>query len=375
MLGEMSFADIYPTLAPSPLLRRFEALLEPKSNAELEAMARQANVATLAHFGKAMRLFAPIYLSNECINSCKYCGFSRENAILRVTLEVEEMVKEAEHLVHEGFRNILLVAGEHPKFVSGEYLEKCIRALAPIVPAVSVEIGPLTREGYLPLVKAGAEGLVVFQETYHEPTYNELHLTGPKKNYAFRLDTPERAYAAGFRRIGIGALYGLHAWRQEALASAAHLEHLLKHCWKAQLTTCFPRLRPAAGQFQPRFELPDREYVQLVCATRICFPQVGIVLSTRETAAFRDALIPLGITMMSAGSHTEPGGYTGQGKHALHHTVRGRRVDLENVPANANAAEQFEISDPRTAGEVAGMLRSRGYEPVWKDWDQAILTA
>jgi len=285
------------------------------------------------------------------------------------------MRKEAEYLVNEGFRSILLVAGEHPKFVSVDYLEKCIRALTPFVPSVSIEVAPMSVEEYTPLVRAGAEGLVVFQETYHRPSYAELHPAGPKKDFAWRLNTPERAYAAGFRRIGTGALYGLWHWKKEALANAAHLEHLLKHCWKAQITTCFPRLRPAAGGFQPRFELSDREYVQLVCAIRICFPQVGIVLSTRETAEFRDALIPLGITMMSAGSDTAPGGYTGQGKQALHKTVHGRRLFGETDIAPSAAADgQFEISDPRTAAEVAAKLHSLGYEPVWKDWDQGILT-
>jgi len=370
----MSFADVYPALAPSPLLRRFEHLLEPKTDAELETMAQQAHVATLGHFGRTMRLFAPIYVSNECINSCKYCGFSRGNPILRVTLEVEEMRKEAEYLVKEGFRNILLVAGEHPKFASVDYLEKCIRTLTPFVPSVSVEVAPMSTEDYIPLVQAGAEGLVVFQETYHRPSYAELHPAGPKKDFAWRLNTPERAYAAGFRRIGIGALFGLWQWREEAMSCAAHLEHLLKHCWKSQFTICFPRLQPAAGGFQPRYDLPDRAYVQLVCAVRLCFPQVGIVLSTRENAAFRDALLPLGITMMSAGSHTEPGGYTGQGKEALHQTVNGRRIAREGAEAGDAAAEQFEISDPRTAAEVAEMLHSRGYEPVWKDWDRGILT-
>ena len=370
----MSFADVLPTLAPSPLLRRFAQLIEPKTDAELEAMAQQAHLATLAHFGKAMRLFAPIYLSNECINSCKYCGFSRGNPILRVTLDVEETVREARYLVEEGFRNILLVAGEHPKCVSVDYMERCILALTPFVPAVSVEIAPMPVESYRPMVEAGAEGLVVFQETYHQPSYKELHPAGPKKDFAWRLNTPERAYAAGFRRIGTGALYGLWHWREEALSNAAHVEHLLKHCWKAHITTCFPRLRPAAGGFQPRYEFNDRDYVQVVCAMRICFPEVGIVMSTREDVAFRDALVPLGITMMSAGSHTEPGGYTGQGKQSLHQTVHGRRIARDDAAPDDAAAGQFDISDPRSAAEVAAMLHSRGYEPVWKDWDRGILS-
>ena len=359
----------------SPLIRRFEELLLPKSDAELEQMARTSAMLTRKHFGKAIRLFAPVYLSNECINSCKYCGFSKENAILRVTLEVDQMLAEARHLIREGFRNILLVAGEHPKFVSNGYLEECVRRLSEEVPSVSLEVGPMETDEYRPLVGAGAEGLIVYQETYHRPTYAELHLSGPKKNFEWRMETPERAYAAGFRRIGIGALFGLWEWREEAVSVARHVEYLLKHCWKSLITVSMPRMRPAAGGFQPRFFLPDREFVQAICALRICFPQVGIVLSTREPGELRDALVPLGVTMMSAGSMTEPGGYTGQGRDTLHHTVRGKTISLEIKLPDASAEEQFEIADARSAAEIAGLLRSKGFEPVWKDWDKAILNA
>jgi 2-iminoacetate synthase len=367
----------YPSAAlrRSATLRRFEALLAPKTDAGLEAMAQQSRALTLKYFGRAMRLFAPLYLSNECINSCQYCGFSRENAILRVTLELDEVVREAGHLAAEGFRNILLVAGEHPKFVSNGYLEVCVRRLAAVIPGVSLEVGPMETEDYIPLVRAGAEGLVVYQETYDRERYAALHLSGPKKDFGWRLACPERAYAAGFRRIGIGALFGLSDWREEAFALAAHLEYLLRTCWRAHITVSLPRLRPAAGEFQPKHPLPDREFVQLVCALRICFPQAGIVLSTREAPALRDALIPLGITMMSAGSHTEPGGYTGQGRSALHKTIRGRAVTAEELDGNSVATAQFEIADERSPKDIAAMLRRRGYEPVWKDWDQAILSA
>ena len=201
----MSFAEILTQPERSPLIRRFEELLRPKTDAELEAMAQTSVALTRSHFGKTIRLFAPIYLSNECINSCQYCGFSKENAILRVTLEVDQMLAEAKHLTDEGFRNILLVAGEHPKFVSNGYLENCVRRLSEVVPSVSLEVGPMETIDYQPLVQAGAEGLIVYQETYHKPTYSELHLSGPKKDFEWRLETPERAYAAGFRRIGIGA--------------------------------------------------------------------------------------------------------------------------------------------------------------------------
>jgi 2-iminoacetate synthase len=355
----------------SPLLRQFEALLAPCSDLNLESLARESAAITRRYFGRTMRLFAPLYLSNECINSCAYCGFSRENAILRVTLEMEEIAREVAHLSSQGFRNILLVAGEHPKFVSGDYLKRCIRRIAAVVPGISLELAPMEVAEYLPLVRAGAEGLVVYQETYNRPAYARMHLAGPKKDYDWRLDCPERAYEAGFRRIGIGVLYGLWHWREDAIALAAHLEHLLRVCWKAQITVSLPRLRPAAGDFHPTHPLGDREFIQLLCALRITFPQIGIVLSTREPAELRDTIAPLGVTMMSAGSHTEPGGYTGQGKQNLHRTVRGRQI----AAIGEHAEGQFEISDERPPHVVAARLRELGLEPVWKDWDAAILNA
>jgi 2-iminoacetate synthase len=352
-------------------VRLFQELLQPKTAAELEAMAGESHALTLKHFGRVMRLFAPLYLSNECINSCSYCGFSKENAIVRVTLEIDQVVEEARHLAREGFRHILLVAGEHPKFVSTQYLEQCVERLVPEIASIALEVAPLEISDYARLVKAGAEALVVYQETYDRQIYAQLHRSGPKKDFEWRLDCPERAYAAGFRRIGIGALLGLRDWRNEALSLAMHVDYLLKNCWKTQLTVSLPRLRPAAGGFVPPFSLPNRDYVQLICAFRIAFPQVGIVLSTRESQELRDALIPLGITSMSAGSHTEPGGYTGQGKQTLHYTVRGRAIPT-GVPEE-RATEQFEIADERSPRQVAAALRRKGFEPVWKDWDKSFL--
>ncbi len=369
----MSFATILDRLpAQSPLVRRFAALLAPVDDACLEAMAQEARALTRQNFGRTMRMFAPLYLSNECINNCRYCGFSRDNPILRITLSVEQVLAEGRHLAAQGFRQVLLVAGEHPKFVNGSYLSDCIRALRAHFPSISLELGPMETEEYEPLVAAGAEGLVVYQETYDRGVYAEMHTSGPKRDFNWRLDCPERAYAAGFRRIGVGALFGLSAWRLEALALASHLEYLLKHCWQSDITVSLPRLRPAAGEFVPPFSLGDREMAQLICAFRICFPQVGIVLSTREAAPLRDALTSLGVTMMSSGSHTEPGGYTGQGRGAVHQTVRGRILPPDES-ADALATGQFEISDERSPAEVATVLRRGGFEPVWKDWDQALI--
>jgi 2-iminoacetate synthase len=359
-------------------LTDFAALISPAAGKLLEPMARRAHAMTQQRFGKVIRLFAPLYLSNECINNCKYCGFSRDNPILRVTLSVDEVLREAKALHEQGFRNILLVAGEHPKFVSGNYLKDCVAALHDEWPGISLEVGPMETEDYRPLVQAGAEGLVVYQETYDRAIYDDMHTAGPKKNFDWRVETAERAYTAGFRRLGIGALYGLADWRYEALCVAAHADYLLRNCWKASVTISLPRLRPCAGEFQPLTHMTDRDLAQLICAFRLMFPDIGLVLSTREQAKLRDGLIPLGITLMSAGSHTEPGGYTGAGKEHIHHTERGRIVEVgasEWATTNGhatNATGQFEIADERSPQEVANLIRKLGYEPVWKDWDAAL---
>ncbi|MCB1245064.1 MAG: 2-iminoacetate synthase ThiH [Verrucomicrobiales bacterium] len=356
----------------SPLLEQFGRYIAPGSPAGLESQAQMAAAVTRQHFGRTMRLFAPLYLSNECINNCSYCGFSRDNPILRVTLSLDQVTREARHLAAQGFRSILLVAGEHPKFVSSGYLEQCLERLRPFIPSLAIEVGPSEAPEYRRMVDAGAEGLVVYQETYHQEEYARLHTAGPKRDFAARLNCPERGYVGGFRRIGLGCLLGLADWRFDVLRLAAHLEHLLRHCWRANFTVSFPRLRPAAGSYEPSYHVTDEDYVRILTAFRLTFPQVGIVLSTREAPALRNALLPLGITAMSAGSHTEPGGYTGAGTDDLHLTVKGRRVDLDEKPCSG-ATGQFDIADDRTPAEISRLLQDRGFDPVWKDWDAAIL--
>ncbi len=253
---------------------------------------------------------------------------------------------------------------------------KVVEALRDAVPSISLEVGPMETDEYRPLVEAGAEGLVVYQETYHREVYAAMHTSGPKRNFDWRLETPERAHAAGFRRLGIGALFGLSDWRRETLCLAMHAQYLLRHCWKSQLTISLPRPRPCAGEFEPLTDFNDRNLVQAICALRLFLPDAGIVLSTREPASLRDRLIPLGITMMSAGSHTEPGGYTGAGQDNLHYTERGRIRELVgNATESAtHATGQFDIADEREPSTVAATLTRLGYEPVWKDWDPAILS-
>ena len=365
--------DVRATLDRSSLkLTDFARLISPQASHQLEELGARSQALTQRRFGKVIRFFAPLYLSNECINNCRYCGFSRDNPILRVTLSVDEVLREGRELARQGFRSVLLVAGEHPKFVSSNYLEECVRALRSEIPGLSLEVGPMETDQYRSLTAAGAEGLVVYQETYDRGIYARMHTAGPKRDFDWRLETPERAYAAGFRRLGIGVLFGLADWKAEALSLAMHAEYLLRHCWKAQLTISLPRLRPNAGDFEPLTRLTDREMVQLVCALRLVFPDIGLVLSTREAARLRDGLIPLGITTVSAGSHTEPGGYTGAGRENLHRTERGRIVETDDSSEWTAATGQFEIADERPPQEVAEAVRRLGYEPVWKDWDESL---
>jgi 2-iminoacetate synthase len=368
----MAFSDVLPDLLarPSPLMERFQRLLSEESPDPLDELVRRSREATRRTFGRSVRLFAPLYLSNECVNHCSYCGFSRDAAILRTTLTVEQVVTEARHLHALGFREVLLVAGEHPRFVSEGYLQACLHALRPLIPSLVLEVGPMEDDQYAEVVRHGAEGLVIYQETYHRETYERLHTSGPKRRFDWRLDGPERAHAGGFRRIGVGALFGLAPWRFEALALCAHLEYLHQYCGDARFTVAFPRMRPHAGNYEyqpdPALSLPDEAFLRLIAVFRLLFPQVGIVVSTREPASLRDALAPLGVTHLSAGAKTEPGGYTGAGRDDLHRTLKGRRVELSDRSGDERATEQFQISDTRGPDEVAAVLRALDLDPLWE---------
>ncbi|MDC0670368.1 hypothetical protein [Nannocystis radixulma] len=347
----------------APILRRghatsledVAALLSPAAALQLPALAERSGELAQRRFGRAIRLFAPLYLSNECVNVCTYCGFSRTNQIPRITISVEHAARGTSLLRARGIGSLLIVAGEHPKFVSNGYVEEVIRAVLPIMPDVSIEIGPLETPAYVPMVAAGCAGLVVYQETYHEPTYRAAHTAGPKKRYRWRMDAAERGLAAGFRRLGIGALYGLHDFRFEALSLAAHADHLRRTCPEVQLAISVPRLRPAAGEFQPdpRHVPGDAEFLAIICALRLFLPEADIIVSTRESAALRDRMVSMGVTTMSAGASTEPGGYSDFEQEAW-------------TPARPQPGEQFHIADERPPQAVAEMIRRRGYLPVWQ---------
>ena len=328
-----------------------QALLSPAAAVYLEEMAARANRLTLQRFGKNILMYAPLYISNLCTNGCRYCGFSASNQVPRRTLTLDEVWTEAKVLYDLGFRHILLVTGESPKAVDNDYLAACVRRIQPLFSSISIEVYPMETEGYRQMVEAGVDGLTVYQETYDRALYEEMHPFGKKRDYDFRLLTPERGGAAGLRRIGLGFLLGLGEFRSEAFFLGLHALHLSRHYWRTQVSVSFPRIRPADGGFQPLHPVSDRHFVQLLCTLRLLLPDAGLVLSTRESAALRNNLLPLGITQMSAGSCTAPGGYADK--------------DL--------STQQFAIDDDRSPEEVCRLIRTSGYEAVWKDWDGAFL--
>lgn len=327
----------------------FMALISPAAGKMLEKMAQLSHHLTLKRFGNVMQMYIPMYLSNECQNICTYCGFSFDNKINRVTLNEAQILKEVEVIKKFGYDHILLVSGEASQTVGTDYFEKMVKLIRPYFSSVMLEVQPLHQAEYERLINAGVNTVLVYQETYREENYQLYHPKGKKSNFNYRLETPDRLGKAGIHRMGLGALLGLEDWRVDSFFTALHLDYLEKAYWKTKYSVSFPRLRPAAGCQQPNHPMTDRELVQLICAYRIFNENVELSLSTRESPAFRNHAIKLGITSISAGSKTDPGGYAG----------------------NMHALEQFEISDERSPHEVADMIESQGYEPVWKDWDRA----
>jgi 2-iminoacetate synthase len=331
-------------------LEDFKALISPAAQPYLEQMAVLSRAITQKRFGKTMQLYIPLYLSNECTNSCVYCGFRVENETTRITLGEKKTLEEAEVIRGMGFEHLLLVTGEHNRNNGHDYLKKMIQLLRPKFAQISLEVAPLKTHEYKSLAEEGAYAVYVYQETYHTARYPVYHPHGRKANMQFRLETGDRCGEAGIRKIGLGCLLGLEDWRTDSFFTALHLNYLEKKWWQSKYSVSFPRIRPFEGSFEPNSIVSDADLLQLICAYRIFNEEVEIALSTRERPAFRDNLVQLGVTSMSAGSRTEPGGYTEKNKEL----------------------EQFAISDDRSAEEFTQMIRSKGYEVVWKDWDECL---
>jgi len=324
-------------MIPSEPTMRFPELTLP--------LMEQAHRLTVQRFGKVIQLYVPLYVSNECVDSCTYCGFSRANTIRRLTLTPEQVVREASLLKSQGFRHLLLVSGEHPKKVSVPYLCDIVSRLKTDFASIGVEVAPFHEPDYRALAEAGVDTVALYQETYNRDAYRRFHQGGPKQDYDRRLAFVAEACRAGVRNVGLGVLLGLHPWEEEIAALLAHVKTLMKKYWQVHFTVSLPRLRSSAAGFKPPHPVSDRDFARMICLLRLELPDAGIILSTRERPELRDQLLKMGITQMSAGSRTEPGGY-----------------------GHPDAAQkQFELEDHRTPAEVAAAILKAGYTPVWKD--------
>lgn len=327
----------------------FMALVSPAAAAYLEPMARLSHKYTLERFGKTISMYIPMYVSNACTNACVYCGFNHNNPLERITLNLDQVRAECEAIRRLGpFENLLIVSGEFPSLNGVDYLEKVLQVCRPYFNNLTIEVMPMKTDSYARLVKSGLNGVVCFQETYHEQNYRNYHPRGMKSIFEWRVNGFDRMGQAGVHKIGMGVLIGLEDWRTDLAMMARHLQYLRKNYWKTRYSVNFPRLCPAEGGYKPRVVMSDRELAQVTFAFRIFDHDVDISYSTREEPSFRANMMKLGVTSMSAGSKTEPGGYC----------------------STPDALEQFRVSDPRSPQAVTQEIRQLGYEAVWKDWDK-----
>ena len=327
----------------------FLALISPAAAPYLEQMAAKSRMLTQQRFGKTIQLYIPLYLTNACTNHCIYCGFNHNNKIKRVILNEDEIEKEVEAIKQLGdFHHILLVTGESPKHAGVEYLKNAVKIMKKSFSNISIEVQPLERDEYKELIDEGLNSVYVYQETYNKKRYGVYHPAGKKRDFNYRLDTFDRLGEAGIHKMGLGILIGLEDWRTDAAFMAHHLRYLQKKYWKTKYSVSFPRMRPHEGEgFKPNVIMSDKELAQAVFAFRLFDRDIEIALSTREAPRMRDNMCSLGVTSMSAGSKTEPGGYY----------------------TYPTALEQWVMADDRSPQEVVEAIKKQGYEAVWKDWD------
>ena len=327
----------------------FLALLSPKAEKYIEHLACQAQQTSIRHFGKTIQLYTPMYISNYCNNQCLYCGFKHSNDITRKQLSLEEIENEAREISKSGMRQILILTGSAPNIATPEYIYEAVKIIRKYFPTITIEMYPMKQEQYKSLYSVGVDGLTVYQETYDEELYTKLHPTGPKRNYHFRLDAPDRGCRAGIRRISLGSLLGLKDWRQDVFMTGLHCAYLQDKYPSTEISLSLPRIRPHEGSYIPEVIVEDKDMVQILTAFRLFIPRAGINISTRESSYFRDNIIPLGVTNMSAGVTTAVGGHT-----------------------KDDSTKQFDIADNRSVEEIQQLIYSKGYQPVFKDWQYLI---
>ena len=325
----------------------FLILLSPIAVDRLEVMAEKSKQLTRQYFGYTIGIYLPLYLANYCNNDCIYCGFSKKNKIKRQKLSFKEIEQEADKIAQTGVEHILILTGEAENIAGIEYLLDAVEILKDRFSSIHVEVFPTSLENYKKLYDAGVDGITIYQETYNRELYKKVHVSGKKSDYMYRLLTPQRAAEAGLRAVNIGVLFGIGDLIKDAFLSGLHAKFLQDRYLGTEFSLSLPRINTAEGNFKPYEVLDDVRFVQFMMAYRLFLPKIGINISTRETATFRDNILELGPTKFSAGSKTEVGGYTKEDK----------------------STAQFEISDKRETDEVINMLHHRGFQPVLKDWE------
>ena len=339
-------ADVRRALDGDPGIEGFAALLSPAAEPHLEEMAARALDETRRHFGNSVCLFTPLYVSNYCSNECVYCGFNCRNGIHRATLDLPSVERELDAIAATGLEEVLILTGESRARSGVDYISKCVELASERFATVGVEVYPMNTDEYAVLHRSGADYVTVFQETYDPARYAELHLSGPKRVFSYRVDAQERALRGGMRGVAFGTLLGLRDdFRRDALACGLHAMSIQRRYPHAEISMSLPRLRPAGG-VDNKIGVTESQLLQVSLAYRMFLPFAGQTISTRERPTFRDGIVGLSATKISAGVSVGIGEHSGE----------------------ARGDGQFVISDPRDVGEITAALRRKGLQPVMNDY-------
>ncbi len=350
VMATASTAKVQAALAKDHLqFEDFLMLLSPKATPFLEQMAQRARAETLRHFGRAVHLFTPLYLSDHCTNQCRYCGFNARNKQKRRHLSLDEAEAEARSIAATGLGHILLLTGDARKISSPEYIAEVAQRIKPFFASVGIEVYSMSVEEYAMLHTHGVDSMTLFQETYNPELYDFLHPAGPKSDFSYRLNAPGRAVEGGMHSVNVGALLGLDKLEHDGFCTGLHAWWLQRHHAGVEVSVSVPRMCPHEGNFDVPHVLDDKRFVQYITAVRCFLPRVGITVSSRENAFMRDHVVPLGVTRVSAGVST---------------MVGGRNTE-------SGETGQFDISDHRSVAEMIEALSTIGYQAVCKDWQDA----
>ena len=337
-------------LSENPTERELALMLSPAAGEFLELMAQRAQAITRRHFGRTIKLYTPLYLSNFCNGGCLYCGIAGDRRAKRAVLDEAQLRQEMDAIKSMHLEELVLLTGERMPEADVSYLRASVAIAAEQIHNVNIEVFPMSENEYRQLADAGCTGVTLYQETYDPVVYEKMHRWGDKRDFSSRLNAPDRALRGGMRTVGIGALLGLANPRFDMLCIYRHAKYLLKNYWQSGESVSFPRIQPQLGGFAADHPVDEKMLAQYIFALRICLPEVPLVLSTREPQRVRDGMAGLGISKMSVASKTTVGGYSDDSEEST---------------------EQFSISDERGIPEFCEMLRSKGIEPVFKNWDAA----